>query len=375
MPSPLFSPLRLRGVDIDNRIVVAPMCQYSAEDGRMTDWHLMHLGQFAVSGPGLVMTEMIDVEPEGRIGPGCVGLYSDACEEAIARVVAFCRRHGQARLGIQLSHAGRKSSIRPPWEGRRPIPPEAGGWIPKAPSAVAVAPGEPPPAALTIGQLADLKAAFVAATGRAARIGFDLLELHAAHGYLLHQFLSPLANRRTDAYGGSLENRMRFPLELFEAMRRAWPEERPMGVKLSALDWCEGGWTLEEAIRFCQELKERSCDWVTVSSGGIVWTESIPAEPGFQIPFAARIRRETGLPVAAVGLITEPRQAESIVAEGEADLVALARGMLWNPRWAWHAAEALGEPHQGPPQYARSAPRLARDTFATGAAAKPGSGQ
>lgn len=369
MESALFSPYRLRGLELENRIVVAPMCQYSARDGCMGDWHLMHLGQFAVSGAGLVMTEMTDVEPEGRIGPYCVGLYSDETEAAMRRVVEFCRRHGRARLGVQLAHAGRKSSVLPPWQARRTLAIGEGGWQPVGPSPIRAFDDGLVPRELSRADIAELIAKFVAAVRRAERIGFDLVELHGAHGYLIHQFLSPVTNRRGDAYGGSRENRMRFPLELFAAMRAAWPRDKPFGVKLSALDWIDGGWTMADTLEFCSRLRALGCDFAVVSSGGIVWEEKIPALAGFQVPFAAEIRSKTGMPVTAVGLITEARQAESIVASGQADLVSLARGMLWNPRWAWHAAEALDARMDFPAQYSRAQPRLAHDTFATREAA------
>ncbi|MBF6570132.1 MAG: NADH:flavin oxidoreductase/NADH oxidase [Candidatus Binataceae bacterium] len=370
MTSALFSPITFRGVTLSNRIVVAPMCQYSARDGCMNEWHLMHLGQFSVSGAALVMTEMTDVEPEGRIGPYCVGLYSDRCEAAMRKVVDFCRRHGRSKLGVQLAHAGRKGSVLPPWEGRRVLKPEEGGWRPVAPSPIGVFEDHPPPRELSQGDLESLKRKFVEAVRRADRIGFDLVELHAAHGYLVHQFLSPISNRRPDEYGGSSENRMRFPLELFHAMRAAWPADKPMSVKLSAVDWGRGGWTLPEAVEFCSRLRDLGCDYVVVSTGGIVWTETMPTAPGFQVPFAQEIRLKARIPVVAVGLITDPEQAEAIVASGQADMVSLARGMLWDPRWAWHAAEALGADLSLPNQYSRARPQLAHDTFAVGDAGR-----
>jgi 2,4-dienoyl-CoA reductase-like NADH-dependent reductase (Old Yellow Enzyme family) len=365
MSSALFSPATVRGLVLENRIAVAPMCQYIADDGCMHDWHLMHLGQFAVSGAGLVMTEMTDVEPEGRIGPYCVGLYSDETEAAMKRVVDFCRRFGRAKIGLQLAHAGRKSSVLPPWQKRKVLGPEEGGWRAVAPSPIRIFNEGAPPRELSREDIRALTGKFVAAVVRAERIGFDLIELHGAHGYLIHQFLSPITNQRTDEYGGSLENRMRFPLELFAAMRKAWPQHKPMIVKVSALDWCEGGWTMQETIEYCGRLRDLGCDFVVVSSGGIVWTEKIPTAPGFQVPFANEIRRKTGLPVSVVGLIRDPRQAEDILASGEADYVSLARGMLWDPRWVWHAAEALGTEIELPNQYSRARPTLVHDTFAT----------
>jgi 2,4-dienoyl-CoA reductase-like NADH-dependent reductase (Old Yellow Enzyme family) len=368
--SHLISPVKIRGLTLPNRIVVAPMCQYIAENGCMHDWHLMHLGQFAVSGAGLVMTEMTDVEPEGRIGPYCVGLYSDACEAAMARVVAFCRKFGGAKLGIQLAHAGRKSSVLPPWHGRQSLPVSDGGWHPVGPSPIPVFMDQAAPRELSHDDIEALVEKFVAAVRRAERLGFDLVELHGAHGYLIHQFLSPISNRRSDEYGGSLENRMRFPLHLFQAMREAWPSQKPMGVKVSARDWCRGGWSMDETLEYCRRLRDLGCDFVVASSGGIVWDEDIPTAPGFQVPFADRIRREIGIPVTAVGLITEAEQADNIIGSGAADMVALARRLLWDPRWSWHAAEALGETCFVPNQYTRARPQLAYDTFAVGDAAR-----
>lgn len=362
----LFSGFTMREIKLENRIVVASMCQYNASDGRMHDWHKMHLGQFSVSGAGLVMTEMTDVDPRGRIGPYCVGLYDDDCEAALADVVTFCRHYGFAKLGIQLAHAGRKSSILPPWQGRRFLRPEEGGWRPVAPSAIPLRADQPAPEPLSATQISDLVKAFVDAAIRAARIGFDLLELHAAHGYLLHQFLSPVTNQRIDEYGGSHENRMRFALEVFSAVRSAWPASKPMGVKVSAIDWCEGGITLEDTIAFCTRLRDAGCDYIQVSSGGIVWDEKIVTGRGYQVGMAEAIRSEVGIPVMAVGLIDGAHQAEGIVRQGRADLVALARGMLWNPRWAWHAARELGASIRYPDQYVRCQPHLLDDVFATG---------
>lgn len=366
----LFSSIAFRELRVPNRIVVAPMCQYIAENGCMHDWHMMHLGQFAVSGAGLVMTEMTNVEPNGRIGPYCVGLYSDECEAAMRRVVEFCRKFGGAKLGIQLAHAGRKSSVLPPWEGRRSVSVSEGGWHPVGPSPIPISADQSPPRELSQGDIEVLINKFVAAVRRAARLGFDLIELHGAHGYLIHQFLSPISNQRTDDYGGSLENRMRFPLELFRAMRSAWPAERPLGTKISARDWCSGGWSMPDTLAYCRHLRDLGCDFVVVSSGGIVWDEKIPAVPGFQVAFAEQIRRRIGMPVMAVGLITEPKQAEGILNSGAADMVALARGMLWDPRWPWHAANTLGSDCFVPNQYTRAFPQIAHDTFAVGDAGR-----
>lgn len=364
MTSHLFSPITMRQVTLENRIMVSPMCQYSAVNGCASDWHLMHLGQFAVSGIGLLMVEMTDVEPRGRISPYCMGLYSDENEQALNRVVQFCRRYGNTKIGIQIAHAGRKGSTLPPWQGRKPLPPARGGWQTVAPSALSTSKEAPEPKALDRGEIASLRNAFAAATRRAARIGFDVVELHAAHGYLLHQFLSPLSNLRDDEYGGSVENRMRFPLEVFTAMRAVWPANKPLGVRVSVTDWAEGGWTLEDTVLFISELKARDCDWVDVSSGGLVKNQTIPVGPGYQVPFADRIRAETGITTVAIGMITEAQQAEEIISTGKADMVALARGMLYDPRWAWHAAAELNGEVNYPVQYLRCRPWVRNDIFA-----------
>ncbi len=356
MSSQLFTPITLRGVTLANRIMVSPMCQYSAVDGCASDWHLMHLGQFAVSGVGLLVVEMTNVEARGRISPYCMGLYSDENERALSRVVQFCRKYGNTRLGVQLAHAGRKASTRPPWQERKPLLPADGGWQTVAPSAIAVDEGATVPRALEREEIDSLVEAFARAAERAQRIGFDAVELHGAHGYLLHEFLSPLSNRRDDEYGGSLENRMRFPLAVFGAVRAVWPEDKPLGMRVSATDWVQGGWTLEETIVFARELKARGCDWIDVSSGGIDPAQRVPVGPGYQVPFAEKVRAEVGMTTVAVGMITEPRQAEEIIATGKADIVALARGMLYDPHWTWHAAAALGAEASYPNQYLRCRP-------------------
>ena len=363
MASVMFSPLSLRGMTMPNRITVAPMCQYSATDGVPSDWHVVHLGQFAQSGAGLIFVEATGVSPQGRITPGCTGLYSDACEEGFARVLQVCRALGRMPIGMQLAHAGRKASTTPPWEGGGLC--TEGGWTVEAPSAVPYLESWATPEALDEAGLARVRDDFVAAAGRAARLGFDTVQLHAAHGYLLHQFLSPLSNRRNDAYGGSLEGRMRFPLEVFEAVRAAFPEDRPVMVRISASDWIEGGWDLEQSIEFCQRLKALGCDMIDVSSGGLDQRQQIVTGPGYQVHFAEAIRREVGMPVMAVGQITEPLQAETILRTGQADSVALARGMLWDPRWPWHAAAALGEDLEIPAQYLRANPALRGKPFVT----------
>ena len=343
MTSALFSPITLRGLTLPNRIVVSPMCQYASNDGTATDWHLMHLGSMSLGAGALVMTEMTNVTPAGRITSKCAGMWSDANEAGMKRVIDLCRTYGVAKQGIQLAHAGRKGSTQPPALGGKPLAPGVdGGWQTEAPSAVPFAPDWPAPTEMSTARLQTLIGEFVSAVGRAERIGYDLIEIHGGHGYLIHQFLSPLSNRRQDEYGGRLENRMRFPLELFAAMRAAWPADKPMGIRISATDWLDGGWTPEEAVALAGELRTLGCDYMDVSSGGLDPRQKIPLAPAYQTPFAERVRKEAGIPTMTVGLITDPRLAEEIVAAGRADLVALARGIMWDPRWAWHAAEALG---------------------------------
>ncbi len=356
MSSALFSPIRFRGLEPANRIVVAPMCQYQAVDGTAQDWHLMHLGQFAMGAAGLVMVEATGVSPAARISHGCLGLYSDENERALQHVIDFCRRYGVVKLGIQLAHAGRKASTHVPLEGSAPLGPEEGAWQTVSASALPYAPDWHVPEALDAAGLAEVNGQFVAAAERALRIGFDLLELHMAHGYLMHQFLSPISNRRDDDYGGSLENRMRFPLEVFEAVRAVWPDEKPLGIRVSATDWVEGGWTPEQTVELAKQTKALGCDFVDVSSGGLDPRQKIDLGPGYQVPLAAQVKQEAAIPTWAVGMITEPHQAEAIVAEGKADCVALARGMMYDPRWAWHAAEALGVGTAYADQYIRAEP-------------------
>ncbi len=343
MASTLFSPVTLRGLTLPNRVVVSPMCQYaSAADGSATDWHLMHLGQFSLGAGALVMTEATAVNPAGRISPKCATLCSDANEAALKRVIDFCKAYGVAKHGLQLGHSGRKGSTQPPAAGGRPLAPNEGAWTTLAPSALPYAADWPAPRALAKAEIAQLKADFVAAVKRAERVGYDLVELHAGHGYLMHQFLSPLSNRRDDEYGGSLENRMRVVLEIFAAMRDAWPSERPMGARVSATDWVEGGWTLDDTIALARELKRLGCDYLDVSTGALDPRQQIPLAPAYQVPFAEKVKRDTGMATMTVGLITSAWQAEEIVATGKADFVCLARGAMWDPRWAWHAAEELG---------------------------------
>ena len=366
MTSPLFAPLQLRDLTLNNRIVVAPMCQYSAIEGNVTDWHLIHLGSLSHSGAGLLMVEATAVSPEGRITPACAGLWSDSNEASFARVLAAIRRYSAMPLGIQLAHAGRKASCALPWQGGRQVSLTEGGWTTLAPSPLRFADDDAIPAALDATGLVRIREAFVEAARRANRLGFDVVELHAAHGYLLHQFLSPLSNLRTDVYGGSLENWLRFPLEVFDAVRAVWPAHKPLGIRVSATDWVAGGWDEHQTVELARILKARGCDFLHVSSGGLSPRQQIAAAPGFQVPFARRVKTETGLTSIAVGLITEPKQAEAIIAEGSADLVALARGILYEPRWPWHAAAELGARVEAPPQYWRSAPAEASQLFSSG---------
>ncbi|MEO7497774.1 MAG: NADH:flavin oxidoreductase/NADH oxidase [Massilia sp.] len=353
----LFSPLSLGPLALENRIAIAPMCQYSADDGLATDWHMQHLGHLSLSGAALLFLEASAVSPEGRISPRDLGIWSERHADALAPVIRAIRKYAPIKLAIQLGHAGRKASCAVPWEGGAQISPQAGGWQTVAPSPLPHADGEHAPLALDDAGLAKVRDDFVAAARRSHALGFEAIELHAAHGYLLHQFLSPIANRRDDAYGGTLENRMRFPLEVFTAVRAALPASMTVGVRISATDWVDGGWDIEQSVRFARALEAAGCHFIHVSSGGVSPLQKIALGPGYQVGFAERIKREVGIPVIAVGLITEPAQAEEILARGQADMVALARAMLYDPRWPWHAAAALGARVHAPPQYLRSQPR------------------
>jgi 2,4-dienoyl-CoA reductase-like NADH-dependent reductase (Old Yellow Enzyme family) len=361
--SALFSPIKLRSLALPNRIMVAPMCQYSAENGEANDWHFTHINTLALSGAAMFCIEATHVEAIGRITPGCLGLWNDATEAALKPILASVRKHSRIAVAMQLAHAGRKGSSHTPWDGGQQIPLAEGGWQTEGPSAVPHKEGELAPLALDAVGLKRVRDAFVAAARRAERLGLDALELHSAHGYLLHQFLSPISNKRTDQYGGSLQNRMRYPLEMFDAIRAAFPEQKPVGVKVSATDWVEGGWDLAQTIEFAKELKKRGVDWIDASSGGVSPLQKIPLSPGYQVPFAQGIKAATGVTTMAVGLITEAKQAEDIVASGEADMVALARGMLYDPRWGWHAAAELDGQVEAPPQYWRSQPSTQKALF------------
>jgi 2,4-dienoyl-CoA reductase-like NADH-dependent reductase (Old Yellow Enzyme family) len=361
--SALFSPIALRGLTLANRIMVAPMCQYSAIDGEANDWHFTHINSLALSGAAMFCIEATAVEAIGRITPGCLGLWHDATEAALKPILASVRKHSKAAVAMQLAHAGRKGSSHTPWDGGQQIPVAQGGWRAEGPSALPHKEGEAPPLALDAAGLKRIVDAFVATAKRAERLGIDALELHCAHGYLLHQFLSPVSNRRTDQYGGSLENRLRFPLEVFDAVRAAFPANKPVGIKVSSTDWVDGGWDIAQTIELAKQLKKRGVDWVDASSGGASPLQKIPLGPGYQVQFAEAIKQATGVNTIAVGLITEAKQAEDIVASGKADMVALARGMLYDPRWGWHAAAQLGGHVSAPPAYWRAPPHEQKDLF------------
>ena len=362
--SKLFSPLKIGELELANRIVVAPMCQYSAEAGCMTNWHVIHLGNLALSGAALLMIEATGVTPEGRITYADVGLYDDATEQAMGRVLDSLRRWSDMPIGIQLAHAGRKASTEIPWKGGGQIAPDdPHGWRTESASAVPFLETELAPVALDRDGLKRVREAFAEAARRSARLELDAVQIHGAHGYLLHQFLSPLSNRRDDAYGGSLENRMRFPLEVFDAVREAFPAGRPVSMRVSGTDWADGGWDIDQTVAFAQALEARGCSAIHVSSGGLTPAQQIPIGPSYQVPLARAVKQAVKMPVIAVGLITEFEQAEAILGTGDADLVALARGLLYDPRWPWHAAAHFGAQVKAPPQYLRSQPRQYRDLF------------
>ena len=350
----LFDPLRLRTLTLPHRIFVSPMCEYSSTDGFATDWHLVHLGSRAVGGAALVLTEATAVTADGRISPDDLGIWSEAHLEMLARIVAFIHGQGSA-AGIQIAHAGRKASTRPPWRGEGGVPPGEGGWEPVGPGSEPFAPGYPVPRPLDGAGIAAIVQAFAAAAERALRAGFDLIEIHAAHGYLLHEFLSPLVNRRTDEYGGTFENRIRLCLEVIDAVRLVWPDSLPVLLRISATDWVDGGWDVEQSVALARAARARGVDLVDCSSGGAV-RATIPVGPAYQVPFAERIRREAEIPTGAVGLITEPRQADAIVRGGRADCVLLARELLRDPYWPLRAAAELGQAYAWPAQYLRAAP-------------------
>jgi 2,4-dienoyl-CoA reductase-like NADH-dependent reductase (Old Yellow Enzyme family) len=363
--SALFQPYTLRELTIRNRVWMSPMCQYSAattgpDTGAPGDWHFAHLAARATGGTGLILTEATAVSPEGRISPHDLGIWNDAQVAAFRRITGFVRGQG-AVVGVQLAHAGRKASVDVPWSGGTSLSPEEGGWVPVAPSPLPFDETHAVPHELTVDQIGEVVAQFAAAARRALDAGFQVVEIHGAHGYLINEFLSPHSNHRTDQYGGSFENRSRFALEVVDAVRAVWPQELPLFFRISATDWlsenpndAREGWTGADTVRLARELQAHGVDLLDVSSGGNASRAAIPASPGYQVPFAARVRAETGLPVAAVGLITEPGQAEKLVANGEADAVLLARELLRDPSWARRAARALGAEVYVPNQYLRS---------------------
>ena len=353
MSSKLFSQFKLRDVEFKNRIFLSPMCQYYSENGMPSDWHFVHLGSRAVGGVSLVMVEATSVSPEGRISPGDSGIWSDEHAAAFKRLTEFIKKQ-DVKPGIQVAHAGRKASTDVPWRGGRPLAQDAGGWQTMAPSPLSFDESSPQPAEMTKEEMENVVSQFAAATRRGLDAGFEVVEIHMAHGYLLHQFLSPISNHRKDEYGGSLENRARFPLRVARAVREMWPPELPLFVRISCTDWVEGGWDLNQAVIFCRWLKEIGVDLIDCSSGGLVPHAKIPAAPGYQTPFAAEIRQKVGIATGAVGLITHPVQAEQIVATGQADAVFLAREMLRDPYWALHAAGILNADISWPPQYLRA---------------------
>jgi 2,4-dienoyl-CoA reductase-like NADH-dependent reductase (Old Yellow Enzyme family) len=352
----LFDAATFRGVRLANRIIVSPMCQYSSEEGFANDWHLVHLGSRAVGGAGLVLTEATAVTAEGRISPQDLGVYRDEHVEPLARIVRFIHERGTP-AGMQLAHAGRKGSTGRPWEHTSAVAPAAGGWTPIAPTGRPFREDYPAPRVMTAGDIAETVAAFGRAAGRALAAGFDVIELHAAHGYLIHQFLSPLVNDRTDAYGGSLDNRVRFCLEVVDAIRRVWPDRLPLFVRISATDWTAGGWTEDDSVALARRLRDHGVDLVDCSSGGAVPNVHIPIGPAYQTPFAERVRRDAGVATGAVGLITEAVQADEIIRRGRADCVLMARELLRDPYFPLHAAHVLGHPVAWPPQYERAAPK------------------
>lgn len=356
----LFEPISLRGTTLTNRIIIEPMTQFSAKAGVAGDWHLMHLGQFAVSGAGAVFTESTYVTAEARNAPESLSIYNDEQEKGLARVIDFFHTHSQTKFGIQLCHGGRKASSRPHWVGGGPLPISEGGYEAVAPSPVPIKEGWPVPREIAHDEVPKIVEMFSKAAVRAHRAGADLLEIHCAHGYLIHQFLSPITNHRTDSYGGSLENRMRFGLEVFEATRAAWPSDKPLGVRVSATDWATGGWTLDECIVFATRLEALGCDFIDVSSGGLTAAQQIETGPGYQTGFAAAIKARVKMRVTTVGQISNPHQAETILRTGQADMIGIARPALYNPRWPWVAAEELGAKAFYPPQYERAHPHAWR---------------
>jgi 2,4-dienoyl-CoA reductase-like NADH-dependent reductase (Old Yellow Enzyme family) len=355
--SKLFSPITLRGLTLDNRIVLSPMCQYASHDGFASDWHIAHLGTYALANLGLAITEATAVEPKGRISPMCLGLYSDAHMEPLARILRFYRDYGTTKFGIQLAHAGRKSSVLPSFMIRKAVPVAEGGWVPIAPSDYRDD-VHTPPAIMRLEDIELAKLAWRDATRRAGEIGVDMIELHFAHGYLVNQFLSPVINTRTDQYGGSRDNRMRLALETYDLCRGAFPADKPIGVRISATEWVEGGWDIEDSVALAKALKARGCDYIVTTSGGVSLKQKIPTGPLYQIPLAEAVRHGSGIATMAVGQITEPKQAEGILENGQADMIAIGRRLMYDPHWAWKAATELGVFLKYPARYRNANPRI-----------------
>ncbi|MFK3974933.1 NADH:flavin oxidoreductase/NADH oxidase [Shewanella vesiculosa] len=355
--SHLFESLKMGQLTLENRVIIAPMCQYSADEGAATDWHTLHWGRFALSGAGLFILEATAVNPTGRITYADLGLWDDRTEQALAKSLAVARRYSTMPIAIQLSHAGRKASTQKPWDGGNIIAADqTNGWRPVAPSPIPFTLDGPRPEAASIIDIGHIVADFAAAAKRAERLGIDAIEVHAAHGYLIHQFLSPLSNQRDDQYGGSIENRMRLLLEIIDAIRAAVSDKITLGVRISATDWVDGGWDLEQSIILAKALTVKGCQFIHVSTAGLSPQQQIPVAPEFQVPFADAIKHAVDIPVIAVGLIDKPKAADEIIATGKADAVALARGILYNPHWVWHAAAELEAQVTAPPQYLRSSP-------------------
>ena len=349
-PPELFTPIQVGGITLPNRIAVSPMCQYSADDGSMNDWHLSHLASMALSGAGLVMVEATGVTREGRISHGCTGIYNEHNEAAMKRVVDACRRLTRSPIGIQLAHAGRKGSAQIPWAGGKALGAAESPWHTVAPSAIPYGDGWHVPHELSVADLVSLRDSFAKAAQRALSAGFDLIELHAAHGYLMHEFLSPISNQRKDAYG---TDRMKFPLEVARALRDTWPKDRALAARISGSDWAEGGFEIEGTVAFARELKRIGFDFVCVSSAALVPQQRMKVEPGYNVPFAARVRKDAGIATRVGGMIVDPLHAQEVIKSGAADMICLARALLDNPRWAWHAAERFGVKLDYPPQYSR----------------------
>lgn len=361
--SKLFSPIKIGDQHFENRIVIPPMCQYSAKNGLAGNWHLMHYGSLSHSGAGLMIIEATSIVPEGRLSPFDLGLWGDEQERAMTALISSIRQYSQMPIAVQLVHAGRKASMPPPWQEEKHVPAAQGGWQTVAPSAIAFNPNYDTPKELTTDQVKYLVKQFANAAVRSDRAGIDFIEIHGAHGYLIHQFLSPLTNQRNDEYGGSLENRMRFAVEVFQAIRAVFPKHKGVGIRISATDWVEGGWNLDESIILAKKLDKLGCSYIHVSTGGLDMRQQISVGPNYQVSFANDIKKQVGMPVIAVGLITDAIQAEAVVSTGQADMVAIGRDMLFDPHWPWHAAQKLGAQVTVPPQYYRSAPHGERDLF------------